>query len=100
MIEYEPFKMWSMYPFLVRDISFLVDDKVSENEVTELLSGVKHEYIEKFFLIDIFHMKNKKTSYSYRFVFQSYYKTLTKEEIKPVEDTIFEILRNKGFEIR
>jgi phenylalanyl-tRNA synthetase beta subunit len=55
--------------------------------------------IENYFRFDIF-KKDGKTSYAYRFVFQSYEKTLTEEETKEVMGEVGNSLINIGFEIR
>ena len=59
----------------------------------------KQPLIENYFRFDIF-KKDGKTSYAYRFVFQSYEKTLTEDETKSVMGEIANVLVGEGFEVR
>ena len=95
-----PFKMWSVYPFMYRDIAVWLPrgtdkenlKKIFTEEGTELL--VKEPY-----LFDSFE-KGDKTSFAYRLVFQSYERTLTDEEINSIMTKIYEKIIFFGWEIR
>jgi phenylalanyl-tRNA synthetase beta chain len=76
-----PFKVWSPYPYIVRDIAIWIEDK--ENRAA--LEKIVEEFAEKYCvrspeLFDTFE-KEGKVSVAYRFVFQSDEKTLTDEEV-------------------
>ena len=94
------FKMWSVYPFISRDIAVWLPrgtdkenlKKIFTEEGTNLL-------IKEPYLFDSFE-KGDKTSYAYRLVFQSYEKTLTDEEINPIMTKIYEKIIFFGWEIR
>jgi phenylalanyl-tRNA synthetase beta subunit len=80
----ERFKMWSLYPFITRDIAVWVPNNVD----SQLLLNICKEFggellVTEPKLFDKF-IKGDRTSYAYRLVFQSYDKTLTDEEINKI----------------
>lgn len=103
LIKVKKYKKGSDYPAMSRDIAFFVGDEQGkgeddiENMIKEEVS--KQPLIENYFRFDIF-KKDGKTSYAYRFVFQSYEKTLTEEETKEVVREIASVLMGAGFEVR
>ncbi len=103
LIKERSYKRASAYPAMSRDIAFFVSDTLSktEGDIEEIIKEeVKNNpIIENYFRFDIF-KKEDKTSYGYRFVFQSYEKTLTEEETKDVMGKIAGKLANLGFEVR
>lgn len=103
LIKSKAYKRASTYPAMSRDIAFFVPDILGKSEV-DIDGIIKSEVennplIENYFRFDIF-KKEDKTSYAYRFVFQSYEKTLTEEETKGVMNKIGEGLSGLGFEVR
>lgn len=103
LIKVKKYKKGSDYPAMSRDIAFFVNDDLgkSENDIENIIKDEvsKQPLIENYFRFDIF-KKDGKTSYAYRFVFQSYEKTLTEEETKGVMGEIGESLVKTGFEVR
>lgn len=103
LIKVKKYKKGSDYPAMSRDIAFFVSDDLGkdeddiENMIKEEVS--KQPLIENYFRFDIF-KKDGKTSFAYRFVFQSYEKTLTEDETKLVIQNISEKLIQEGFEVR
>jgi len=96
----KPFKMWSNYPFISRDIAVWVP----ESEGSEKLKNILVEngtglLIKEPYLFDEF-TKEGRTSFAYRLVFQSYEKTLTDEEINPIMDKITKTISSLGWEVR
>lgn len=95
-----PFKPWSEYPFMSRDIAVWVTDTVTENEVREIIKNNSGELLVKGpRLFDTF-SKDGKTSYAFRIVFQSDTRTLTEEEITAIMNTITGKIQEKGWEVR
>lgn len=95
-----PYKKASIYPSMSRDIAFFVegDDKEAVHAVVDQI--VKTEpLIETVTLFDVF-TKEDKTSYGYRFVFQSYEKTLREEEVHAIMDSIRIQVQAKGWVVR
>lgn len=103
LIKTRKYKIASTYPAMSRDIAFFVEDSLgkSEDDIANLIKAevAKQPLIENHFRFDIF-KKEGKTSYAYRFVFQSYEKTLTEEETKAVMGEISNSLVGEGFEVR
>ena len=103
LIKTKKYKKGSDYPAMSRDIAFFVSDSLnkSEMDIENLIKDEvsKQPLIENYFRFDIF-KKDGKTSYAYRFVFQSYEKTLTEEGTKAVMGEISNTLIAEGFEVR
>lgn len=76
------FKDWSVYPCIVRDVAVWVLEKGKE----EVLENIAQDFAKDHCAVparvfDTFE-KEGKVSVAYRFVFQSYEKTLTDEEVE------------------
>ncbi|MBC7981595.1 hypothetical protein H7X65_00795 [Candidatus Parcubacteria bacterium] len=103
LIKIKKYKKGSDYPAMSRDIAFFVNDDLNkgEEDIEIMIKDqvVKQPLIENYYRFDIF-KKDGKTSYAYRFVFQSYEKTLTEEETKAVMGEISSVLVGEGFEVR
>lgn len=93
------YKKASIYPAMSRDIAFFGSQ--DQGEVAEFIKTQveKHPLIENYFCFDVF-TKEDKTSYAYRFVFQSYEKTLTEDEVAVFMNEIAEAVKEKGWEVR
>lgn len=94
------FKMWSVYPFITRDIAVWVP----EHTKAEALSGVYKEFGTELLqgeprLVDTF-TKDGRTSYAFRLLFQSYDRTLTTEEINTIMFHITKNISSLGWEVR
>ncbi len=96
-----PFKMWSLYPFIVRDIAVWCESIDAQARLEELVSAFATQYcVREPVLFDRFD-KDGKTSVAYRFVFQSYEKTLTEGEVEAwFAELVAKIQEEGGFEIR
>ncbi len=95
------FKMWSPYPYITRDIAVWCDSIESQTSLEAIVSSFAKEHcVREPELFDRFE-KDGKTSIAYRFVFQSYEKTLTEEEVeKWFVELVNKIKAEKVFEIR
>jgi phenylalanyl-tRNA synthetase beta chain len=95
------YKKASIYPSMSRDIAFFVEGEESKESVDALIRETvgKNPLIETVTLFDIF-SKDGKTSYGYRFVFQSYEKTLTEEGVSSIMSSIAESVQGKGWVVR
>ena len=75
----DKFTMWSLYPFITRDIALWVPEGLDSTEVQKVITENINELVVKGpDLFDAF-TKEGKTSYAFRLVFQSFEKTLTDE---------------------
>ncbi len=95
------YKKASIYPSMSRDIAFFVEGGESKESVDAYVrsEATKNPLIETVTCFDIF-SKDGKTSYGYRFVFQSYEKTLTEEEVSSVMSSLAESVQGKGWIVR
>lgn len=95
------YKKASIYPSMSRDIAFFVEGEESKEGVDSYVrsEASKNPLIETVTCFDIF-SKEGKTSYGYRFVFQSYEKTLTEEEVSSIMSSLAESVQGKGWVVR
>ncbi len=87
-ISYTPI---SEFPFIVRDISFLVEDDSKLADLNDLISETSEENLVEFFLFDFY--RNEESGVSklgYRFIFQSNTKTLTDSDVSNSTTNIIE----------
>ena len=81
----------SEYPLIVRDLSFLINDKNQIQILLDLIESIENTILKNRFIFDFF--ENEKKGYfkvGYRFIFQSSIKTLTDEEVEKVITDIVE----------
>ena len=93
--------MWSIFPFISRDVAVWMAEGESSEKLKQILKDNGTELLVKEpYLFDSF-SKNGKTSYAFRLVFQSYDRTLTDEEINEIMTKIsHKIKENSSWEIR
>ncbi len=88
------FKEVSKYPPITRDISFVVNKDFIPNNYFDLIRDLGGELIEQVELLDKYENAKKfgpdKMSYTYRIVYRSPERTLTTEEIEPVQKKIYD----------
>src|SRR3989338_10797316 len=99
--ENKKFKMWSLFPFIVRDVAVWVPDGVKNEDVQKIIkNNVGEMVIRGPELFDEF-KKDGKISYAFRLVFQSYVRTLTDAEINEIMMKITnKIKENKSWQVR
>ena len=95
------FKMWSLYPFISRDVAvWMLEGENSEKLKNILIENSTELLVREPYLFDSF-TKNGKTSYAFRLVFQSHERTLTDEEINKIMEKINQkISENKDWMLR
>ena len=94
------FQMWSLYPFITRDIALWADENIESSQVLEIIKENAGELLARPpRLFDTF-KKEGKISYGFRLVFQSKDKTLIDEEVSIPMAKITEKLVSNGFVIR
>jgi len=94
------FKMWSLYPFITRDIAVWVPDDISSDRLKDIYRELGTELLVRPpKLFDQF-TKNGKTSYAYRLVFQSYERTLTDDQVNGIMSKIADKIRLNEWEVR
>jgi len=101
----QPFKEVSKYPPIVRDISFIVSKDFAPNNYFDLIRDIGGELVEQVELLDSYENTDKfgadKQSYTYRIIYRSPERTLTTDEIDPLQAKIYsETARQFGAELR
>ncbi len=93
------YKEVSKFPQITRDISFVVDSDFVPNDYFDLIRDIGGDLIEEVSLLDKYESPEKfgagKVSYTYRIVYRSNERTLTVEEINPIQEKIVEETREK-----
>lgn len=96
------FKMWSLFPFISRDISVWLPEGVDKYELKKILvENGTDLLIKEPYVVDSFVGKDGRTSYAFRLVFQSYDRTLTDAEVNDIMNKISsKIKENSGWQVR
>jgi phenylalanyl-tRNA synthetase beta chain len=94
------FVMWSMYPFITRDISVWVPEGTDSKILSDLYKECAGELLARQPQVFDSFTKDGNTSIGVRLVFQSHEKTLTDEIIFPIMEKINSMLQEKGFKVR
>ena len=99
--EESTFKEISDYPRIYRDLSFLVKDSSSIENLFKTLESFEEEILIERFIFDFYEDTKKNIiKIGYRFIFQSKEKTLTDPEVDKVINAIVKSsLANDGIEI-
>ena len=88
------YKEVSKYPPITRDISFVVSNDFIPNNYFDLIRDLGGDLVEQVELLDKYENVEKfgkdKISYTYRIVYRSNERTLTIEEIDPIQDKIYD----------
>lgn len=93
------YKAPSLYPAIARDIALWVSADEQVAMVSKELTEAAGDLLVRHHLFDTF-SKDGKTSYAFRFVFQSFEKTLTDEEINTVMEVVYKAAEKNGWEVR
>src|ERR1035437_8982953 len=95
------FKMWSLYPFIARDIAVWVPEEIKSENVAKIIKENMGDIVIKGpELFDEF-KKGNQISYAFRLVFQSYERTLTDAEVNDIMTKITNKIKgNTGWQVR
>lgn len=97
------YKAFSQMPFVVRDITFWCDPEIDKVEILKLVKDNAGELCVSASIFDEF-VKTidgvQKKSLGYRLIYQDRERTLTDEEVNAYADKVYNILKDKGFEVR
>src|SRR3989338_3600613 len=99
--ESKKFKMWSLFPFIARDVAVWVPENVKSEEVEKIIKDNMGDMVVRGpELFDEF-KKDTQISYAFRLIFQSYDRTLTDAEVNEIIDKITnKIEGNSGWQVR
>jgi len=88
------FKEVSKYPPIIRDISFVVKNDFVPNDYFDLIRDIGGDLVEEVSLLDKYENAAKfgegRTSYTYHTVYRSTDRTLTNDEVTPIQEKITE----------
>ncbi len=88
------YKEVSKYPPIIRDISFVVPTNFVPNNYFDLIRDIGGDLVEEVKLLDKYENAEKfgadKISYTYRIIYRSNERTLTTEEIDPLQKKIYD----------
>ena len=99
--ENKKFKMWSLFPFIARDVAVWVPEGVGSSDVEKIIKENAGDMIVRGpELFDEF-KKGDQISYAFRMIFQSYDRTLTDMEINEIMTKITNKIKEKqGWQVR
>ncbi len=95
------FKLWSLFPFIARDIAVWVPEEVESSKVYKVIKENAGDMVIRGpELFDEF-KKGNQISYAFRLVFQSFDRTLTDQEVNDIMTKITnKIKENIGWQVR
>ena len=88
----------SKFPAIKRDIAFVVDEKVLCSQIENLISENANDIVEKVELFDIYvgsQVEKGKKSMAYSIIYRTNDRTLTDDEVNPVQEKILKELEEK-----
>jgi phenylalanyl-tRNA synthetase beta chain len=104
-LESKKFKMWSLFPFISRDLAVWVPEGVMGEEVVKIIKeNMSNMVIRGPELFDEF-KKGSQISYAFRLVFQSFERTLTDQEVNDIMTQITNKIKDEktngiGWQVR
>ena len=96
------YKKISPFPKVQRDLTLLVDDKISGKDIIDIITEQSYKYLINIKINDVFHSDdfgNSKKSISLEFQFQNKNSTLVDNDVNDAIDKIISLL-NKYFDAR
>jgi phenylalanyl-tRNA synthetase beta subunit len=88
--EFEP---WPVFPSIIRDLSFFVDEKIKFSQIEKDIKKQKFNFLKEIKLIDVYFTDKK--SVTLRFIFNHSQRSLKDEEINLEMRKIEEFLKEK-----
>jgi hypothetical protein len=97
------FQKISPYPFIIRDVAVFVPESVAADMVHDVILTTAGTLRVKSWLFDVFTKETDgivRHSYAFRMIFQSFERTLEESDVAPAVESVYEVFRAKGWEIR
>ena len=91
-IEY---KEYSKFPNISKDLAFIVDNEVTNEELIKEIKKAGGKYLVKIELFDLYKLDNNKKSLAYNLLFSDKDNTLTDEIVMPLFNKIIKDVTNK-----
>ena len=92
------YQQYSLYPTITKDLSFIVDQKITFTEIKTTILDYGTEYLKSVKLLDKYQgssIPKDQTSLCIQLIFQSTEKTLVTKEIDEILTNLFKILETK-----
>ncbi len=86
------------YPYIERDLSVIIEEKYSGDEIKQLISRLGHDIITSVVLFDIYRGESIPEgcqSVAFRLRYQSEDRTLTDEEVQTVHSLVANVLKKE-----
>ena len=88
------YKKTSAYPNAIRDLSFVMENKIYSNDIIDIINT--NPLISDIKIIDVYDLKNEnKKSITFRLSYQSFNETLSNEKIEESQNKTLKILKQK-----
>ncbi|HQU08031.1 MAG: hypothetical protein B7X04_03375 [Parcubacteria group bacterium 21-54-25] len=98
--ELGPYKPFSVYPFVLRDIALWTPEGTTSAAIETVIRAHAGDLLVRIDQFDSY-AKNERTSYAFRLVFQAFDRTLTDDEVNGyVEKVTHALNAQKGYEVR
>ena len=85
----------SKYPSIVKDVAFILDKKITNEEVINDMKKKAGKYLTNIELFDIYDIDDSKHSLAYKMTFSSFDSTLTDDIVMPIFDQVIENIKDK-----
>ena len=92
------YQEYSIYPKIIKDLSFIVEDSIPFNKIQELLYLNGSRFLKSVKLLDEYHGKSipaKHTSLCLQLIFQSDFETLQNEKVETIISNLINVLTKK-----
>jgi phenylalanyl-tRNA synthetase beta chain len=92
------FRQVPRYPYIERDLSFIIEEKCSGDKIKQLISRLRHDIIASVILFDIYRgesIPEGHQSVAFRIRYQSEDRTLTDEEVQAVHSQVVRALNEE-----
>ena len=88
------YKKTSAYPHAIRDLSFIMENKIYSNDIIDIINT--NPLISDIKIIDVYDLKNEnKKSITFRLSYQSFNETLSNEKIEESQNKTLKLLKQK-----
>lgn len=91
------------YPSIERDYAFLVPEEIESKIIEDVFKKYAGDLLEEFYLFDVYkgqQIKEGYKSYAYKSIFRSLEKTLSDDDILPIQDRILDELKRYDILLR
>lgn len=91
------------FPSILRDLSMVVDDETSHDDIVKLIRAIDDDLINKIRLVDIYkgeQIQEGKKSLTYSLEYKAADRTLVDDEVNEIQEKIIAKMAEKGIHLR